>query len=123
MDGEYAAICGISAEELTANFDPELHAPAKKNDMTYDEALAEMQKRYNGYHFAGGITIDAQSIYDYRGGGASPVPILYQSGYLTIKSYNRQLDEYTLGFPNGEVEYGFLHALLPSYMRPSGPRA
>jgi hypothetical protein len=44
------------------------------------------------------------------------VPILYQSGYLTIQGYNRQFDSYTLGFPNEEVEYGFLNSLLPCYM-------
>ncbi|MDR1470675.1 MAG: PD-(D/E)XK nuclease domain-containing protein, partial [Spirochaetaceae bacterium] len=40
---------------------------------------------------------------------------LYQSGYLTIKNYDRELQEYTLGFPNGEVEYGFLNELYKVY--------
>jgi butyrate kinase len=35
---------------------------------------------------------------------------------MTIKHYNRQLNELTLGFPNEEVKYGFLNALLPSYV-------
>jgi hypothetical protein len=48
--------------------------------------------------------------------GGSLVPILYQSGYLTIRDYNRQFDRYSLGFPNEEVEYGFLNSLLPYYM-------
>lgn len=42
-------------------------------------------------------------------------PILYQSGYLTLTDYNEQYDEYTLGFPNEEVKYGFLKSLLPAY--------
>ena len=37
----------------------------------------------------------------------APLPILYQSGYLTIKHYDRELDAYTLGFPNLEVRKGF----------------
>jgi hypothetical protein len=41
-----------------------------------------------------------------------PLPVLYQSGYLTIKSYKDGV--YTLGFPNEEVRYGFIHSLLPS---------
>jgi hypothetical protein len=52
MDKTYAEICGITAGELTGNFDPELRALAENNKMTYDEALAEMQKRFNGYHFS-----------------------------------------------------------------------
>jgi hypothetical protein len=44
------------------------------------------------------------------------VPLLYQSGYLTIKAYDTVLDEYTLGFPNEEVKYGFLNELLPAYV-------
>ncbi|MDR3342306.1 MAG: hypothetical protein LBT14_05870, partial [Treponema sp.] len=41
--------------------------------------------------------------------------MLYQSGYVTIRHYDKELDEYTLGFPNREVEYGFLEELLPRY--------
>ena len=40
------------------------------------------------------------AIDDYRAGATSIVPLLYQSGYLTIKSYDRNMDTYTLGFPN-----------------------
>ncbi|MGN1254693.1 MAG: AAA family ATPase [Prevotella sp.] len=45
----------------------------------------------------------------------SPVPILYQSGYLTIKDYDARFQTYTLGFPNEEVEEGFTEYLLPYY--------
>lgn len=45
----------------------------------------------------------------------NPIPILYQSGYLTIKSYNPRFNVYTLGFPNQEVEEGFISYLLPYY--------
>ena len=46
---------------------------------------------------------------------ANPVPILYQSGYLTIKDYDREFKVYKLGFPNKEVEEGFTRFLLPCY--------
>ena len=46
----------------------------------------------------------------------NPLPLLYQSGYLTLKSYDREFDCYTLGFPNREVEQGFIKYLLPYYM-------
>ena len=45
----------------------------------------------------------------------NPLPIIYQSGYLTIKGYSKEFREYTLGFPNEEVESGFINYLLPLY--------
>ncbi len=47
----------------------------------------------------------------------SPIPMLYQCGYLTIKDYNEEFEEFTLGFPNGEVESGFMNYLLPFYVK------
>lgn len=46
---------------------------------------------------------------------SSPIPVLYQSGYLTIKDYDPEFETYTLGFPNKEVEEGFTRFLLPYY--------
>lgn len=43
----------------------------------------------------------------------NPVPILFQSGYLTIKDYEAEFRTYTLDFPNTEVREGFMSALLP----------
>ena len=45
----------------------------------------------------------------------NPIPILYQSGYLTIKGYDKEFRTYNLGFPNREVEDGFTRFLLPYY--------
>lgn len=52
----------------------------------------------------------------------NPLPLLYQTGYLTIKSYDKELDSYTLGYPNKEVRNGFLKSLLAGYNdnNPSG---
>lgn len=44
-----------------------------------------------------------------------PIPVLFQSGYLTIKSYDFRMRRYTLGYPNREVKEGFLNFLLPYY--------
>ena len=46
----------------------------------------------------------------------SAIPILYQSGYLTIKDYNYEENIYTLGIPNQEVHSGFYRALMPRYL-------
>lgn len=43
----------------------------------------------------------------------NPIPVIYQSGYLTIKSYDERFKNYQLGFPNKEVEEGILNTLLP----------
>lgn len=45
----------------------------------------------------------------------NPIPVIYQSGYLTIKEYDPEFQIYTLGFPNQEVEEGFVRYLLPYY--------
>ena len=46
---------------------------------------------------------------------SNPIPVIYQSGYLTIKGYDPEFGEYRLGFPNKEVEEGFTRFLLPFY--------
>lgn len=54
----------------------------------------------------------------------NPLPLLFQSGYLTIKEYNQRFDTYTLGFPNREVEVGFTRFLSSYYVpRRSGTSA
>ncbi|MBQ8501099.1 MAG: ATP-binding protein [Bacteroides sp.] len=45
-----------------------------------------------------------------------PIPVLYQSGYLTIKNFDPMFRTYTLAYPNSEVRYGFTEALLPRYV-------
>ena len=46
------------------------------------------------------------------------LPLLYQSGYLTIKKYDPMFREYTLGIPNKEVRDGLLNSLIPHYVNP-----
>ena len=48
----------------------------------------------------------------------SALPLLYQSGYLTIKKYNPILQRYTLEYPNREVKIGMLKSLAPNYLSP-----
>jgi len=45
----------------------------------------------------------------------SALPLLYQSGYLTSKDYNREIQAYTLSIPNQEVRIGYVKGLLPTY--------
>jgi hypothetical protein len=46
----------------------------------------------------------------------TPMPFFYQSGYLTIKSYNPATERYTLRYPNREVRNGMIYALIPYYV-------
>ena len=50
------------------------------------------------------------------------IPVIYQSGYLTIKDYDSRFGIYKLGFPNLEVEEGFVKYLLPFYTSVSAPK-
>jgi len=45
----------------------------------------------------------------------NPIPVIYQSGYLTVKDYDSRFKKYHLGFPNEEVRTGFFNFLLPIY--------
>jgi len=56
---------------------------------------------------------------DYRVENPDPIPLLYQTGYLTIVDYTEE-DVYTLGLPNEEVRYAFLQSLMPEYVNECG---
>lgn len=62
-----------------------------------------------------GVEVKVTGFSEYRVDSQNPVPLLYQSGYLTIKDYDREFRNYTLCFPNEEVEYGFINFLVPFY--------
>ena len=62
---------------------------------------------------ASGVEAGKNAFTEYRFDMNTPVPLLYQSGYLTIKDYNKEFGIYTLAFPNEEVRYGFMNYLLP----------
>ena len=47
----------------------------------------------------------------------SPIPMLYQSGYLTLRGHDKEFEMYRLGFPNLEVERGFTRFLIPYYTK------
>lgn len=59
---------------------------------------------------------EESSLTDYRIESANPIPLFYQTGYLTIKGYDKEFRSYALGYPNDEVKYGFLKSLTPYYL-------
>jgi len=62
-----------------------------------------------------GVQTGQPAFSEYRADARNPLPMIYQSGYLTIKDYDKEFRVYTLGFPNDEVRYGFMNFLLPYY--------
>ena len=80
--------------------------------------LVELLKRdrYNLYQMAHEQTT-ADVLNSVVPEALSSIPVLYQAGYLTLKGYDSRFELYQLGFPNKEVEEGFINFLLPSYAR------
>ena len=171
MDEPYAAICGISEDEIRLQMKDDLEGLAKKLGITPEEALMKLKENYDGYHF----TSPSPDIYNpfsllnafadgkfgsYWFGSGTPtylinmlkkfgvepseignnrvsvedfdaptermtsiIPLLYQSGYITIKNYDEELDLYTLNIPNKEVRIGLMKSLLPHYVGGKAPEA
>jgi hypothetical protein len=165
LDLEYNTLCGMTCAEIKATFASELQALAAQAGITYEQAVEQLTRRYDGYRFTpekeftpmynpfsvlnalaksrfddywfasgtptflvemlkrtdfdlrqlDGIEVSSASLTDDRANLANPVPMIYQSGYLTIKSYDNEFREYTLSFPNEEVKYGFLNFAAPFY--------
>jgi len=62
-----------------------------------------------------GIKVKSEDFAEYRADVGNPLPMIYQSGYLTITGYDKKYNMFHLGFPNDEVRYGFLNFLMPYY--------
>lgn len=163
MDERYQTLCGITKEEIHRYFEESVRGLALNNNISYVEALARLEKDYDGYHFVAhgegvynpfsllntlsrqrfgrywfetgtpSYLVDLMKQDDYPlpdltqeqvtgdflnsidSMSTNPIPLIYQSGYLTIKDYDPEFGFYTLGFPNKEVEVGFTDYLLPFY--------
>lgn len=85
--------------------------------------LVELLKEhhYDLYRMAHEET-DAEVLDSIDASSTNPIPVIYQSGYLTIKGYDSRFGIYRLGFPNREVEEGFMKYLLPFYANVSPVR-
>ena len=161
---QFAAICGITKEELTEQFGDYIDAFAEAQGKTHDEIVEELAYRYDGYHFTWPSpdifnpfsllnAFSDMAFNNYWFGSGTPTyliemmrkfnvqpselgpqsagssrfdapaerltsltPLLYQSGYLTIKDYDRDIRTYTLDIPNNEVRIGLMEALFPKYV-------
>ena len=79
--------------------------------------LVELLKKseYDLRKLIDGLETQAYAFTEYRADANNPIPLIYQSGYLTIKDYDREFQLYKLEFPNEEVRYGFLSFIAPFY--------
>ena len=80
-----------------------------------------MMKKYgvNYTNFAEGMEADASDFDAPTETMTTITPLLYQSGYITIKSYDREYESCFLGLPNKEVRIGLTKALIPYYVTPN----
>ena len=164
MSNDYAGICGITKEELLSQMSEDIDELARAQEMTRDEAIDELKKNYDGYHFSAkspdifnpfsllncfsakesgaywftsgtptylinmmrkfntmpttlGKMYAKSSAFDAPTENMTAItPLLYQSGYLTIKDYDKYSQLYTLDLPNKEIKVGLFECLLPNYL-------
>ena len=163
LDAKYAAVCGITEQELVTDMAPDIAMLAREYECTPEEMHAKLKRQYDGYRFAG-VSPDIynpfsllkcfnqRNIANYWFESGTPtflirqmqcfrtdittmdrieasasafdqptenmhdaLPLLYQSGYLTIKDYDRETNFYVLSIPNNEVRTGFVENMIPFY--------
>ena len=169
FEPEFEGICGITEQELFTQLKPDIESLAermgkeRRQPMSYDEAVAELKRMYDGYHFTRRMTdiynpwsvfyafdrgwidnywfntgtpssllnllrvkqlvmpelegiVASKEVFDAPTERITdPIPVLFQSGYLTIKDYSYEGNTFTLGFPNAEVREGFGGSLYKYY--------
>ena len=74
-----------------------------------------LQDNHENLNDLTGKYYDESDFVDYRADREMPLPMIYQSGYLTIKDYDREMRTYLLDFPNDEVKKGFVTMTANSY--------
>ena len=164
MRPDYAAVCGITEEEMLTQMTDYLDDFAEAQQTTREGAIAGLKRQYDGYHFTWPSPdifnpfslLNAFQDGDYTNywfGSGTPTyliemlrkynvvpskiggrlvlasafdaptenmkditPLLYQSGYITIKEYDRASKLYTLDIPNTEIRVGLMESLLPNYV-------
>ena len=163
LDAKYAAVCGITEEELATQMAQDIAMLAEEYECTPEEMHAKLKLQYDGYRFAKKSPdvynpfsllkcFNQRNIANYWFDSGTPtflirqmehyrtdittldniearaaafdqptenmedaLPLLYQSGYITIKDYERESDTYILSIPNKEVRTGFVSGLVPAY--------
>jgi len=164
LDPRYADICGLTQDEMEANFGAEIDGVLETTGRNREEYMNQLRLFYNGYRFSkapltvycpfgllkhfdndgefsdywyetatpsfvvdlvtnnkinildiGDAVVTQSDFGKYDIENMSPIPLLCQTGYLTISDYDANYGEYTLDFPNNEVRACFAGSLLGQY--------
>ena len=165
MDPAFAAVCGISKEELLTQMSEDIDSLAVRLNKSREDTIGKLVEYYDGYHFSSpspDIFNPYSLLNAFSDGRIQPywfdtgtptflvnilrkyevtpsqigdeeemavsgfdvptermtdaTPLLYQSGYLTIKDYDEELMSYKLDIPNKEIRLGLMESLLPDYV-------
>ena len=164
MDPAFAAVCGISEEEIQTQMSDYLDDFAVHQEITREEAMTALKKQYDGYHFSwpspdmynpfsllnafqdrmlksywfesGTPTflIEMMRMFNVKRSDIeekwvvesafnvtlenmnSILPVLYQTGCLTIKNCDKRIDLYRLDIPNQEVGSVLKEVILPRFV-------
>ena len=165
MNPRFAAICGITEEEMLTQMSDYIDEFANNKGKSREEVIMSLKRQYDGYHFtwpspdiynpfsllnsvqdcmfksywfeSGTPTFLIEKLKEFHvlpsmlksnsvivsdfdaptENMSSIMPLLYQSGYFTIKDYDEMGDIYTLDLPNNEIRIGLMHSLLPNYIQ------
>ena len=165
MNPRFAAICGITEDELLTQMSDYIDEFADNKGKSREEVIMSLKRQYDGYHFtwpspdiynpfsllnsvqdcmfksywfeSGTPTFLIEKLKEFHvlpsmlksnsviasdfdaptENMSSIMPLLYQSGYFTIKDYDEMGDIYTLDLPNNEIRIGLMHSLLPNYIQ------
>ena len=74
------------------------------------------QNNYDIYNFSDGVEYSISTLMNKSDADFDIVQLLYQTGYITIKEWNKEFNTFILRYPNTEVEYSFLAILMPSFL-------
>ena len=75
------------------------------------------QNNFDLYNFSDGVEYSISTLMNKSDADFDIVQLLYQTGYITIKAWNKELNTFILKYPNHEVEYSFLSVLMPSFLK------
>ena len=163
MRPDYAAVCGITMEEMAIQMSDYVDDFSNARGFSHDETINLLKRQYDGYHFSWSSPdvfnpyslLNAFQDHEFTNywfasgtptylvemlrrfhvepsdishmealshefdapteGMVTIIPLLYQSGYVTIKDYDPDTSLYTLDIPNNEVRIGLMNSLLPLY--------
>lgn len=120
FQGRKELFVGLAMEKLEKDWTeyPILHIDLNIEKYDNPESLTNILEKYLAkWEELYGANASEAGVLNNIYGDDEPIPVIFQSGYLTIKGYDKEFGLYRLGFSNKEVEEGFMKFLVPYYTR------